>query len=152
MDADNTHLPGLMLRMLNSIREGRDVVIASRYQAGAFIKGVPLHRRLLSWCMSLFFQCVYPIPAVRDYSCGYRAYRAAFLKTALARLGERLFSTEGFACMVGILLKLHKLGAIFGEVPMILRYDQKSGASKMRIGNTIIRTLAVLLRERFSHD
>lgn len=152
MDADNTHLPGQILRMVRDIQEGRDVVIASRYQRGAVIRGVPLHRRMLSRCMSLLFQCVYPIPGVRDYSCGYRAYRAGFLKKALAAQGDRLFAKEGFACMVGILLRLHKEHAICSEVPLVLRYDQKAGASKMRVGSTILKTLGVLMRERLSSD
>jgi dolichol-phosphate mannosyltransferase len=150
MDADNTHLPGQILRMVRDLQEGRDVVIASRYRAGAVVKGVPLHRRLLSRTMSILFQCIYPIPGVRDYSCGYRAYRAAFLRKALAAQGDRLFSREGFACMVGILLRLHKEQAICSEVPLVLRYDQKEGASKMRVGSTVFKTFGVLLRERFT--
>jgi dolichol-phosphate mannosyltransferase len=150
MDSDNTHLPGQILQMMRNIQEGRDVVIASRYQYGAVVRGVPFHRRFLSRAMSILFQLVYPIPGVRDYSCGYRAYHAAFLKKAIAQMGEKLFYLEGFACMVGILLKLHKLGAICGEVPLVLRYDQKIGESKMRVGRTAFKTLVVLFKERFS--
>jgi dolichol-phosphate mannosyltransferase len=150
MDADNTHLPGQVLRMMRNIQEGRDVVIASRYQPGAVVRGVPPFRRLLSRCMSPLFRAVFPIGDVRDYSCGYRAYRAALLKRTLAVQGDTLFSQSGFACMVGILLRLHKAGAVCGEVPIVLRYDQKEGFSKMRIGRTISQTLGLLLRERFS--
>ncbi len=148
MDADNSHLPGQLQRMLGDIGEGRDVVIASRYRRGAVIRGVSLPRRVMSRGMSLLFRAVYPIAGVRDYSCGFRAYRAAVVQQALADQGERLFAREGFACMVGILLRLHKQGAVFGEVPIILRYDQKVGASKMAVGATVLRTLRVLLRER----
>lgn len=150
MDADNTHLPGQMSRMLRDIREGRDVVIASRYRLGAVIRGLSWWRRAMSRCMSILFQIVFPIPGVRDYSCGYRAYRAAFLKKAMANRGASLFSQEGFACMVAILLHLHKEGAICSETPLVLRYDQKIGTSKMKVGRTVALTLGVLLRERFS--
>ena len=150
MDADNSHLPGQLQRMLRDIGEGRDVVIASRYRRGAVIRGVPRSRRAMSWGMSLLFRAIYPIPGVRDYSCGFRAYRAALVQRALADQGERLFAREGFACMVGFLLRLHKQGAVFGEVPIILRYDQKAGASKMAVGATVLRTLRVLLRERLN--
>jgi dolichol-phosphate mannosyltransferase len=50
--------------------------------------------------------------------------------------------------MVDILLKLRTMGVIFGEVPLILRYDLKGGASKLRIGRTILRTLRLALRRR----
>jgi len=150
MDADNTHLPSQILRMARNIYEGRDVVIASRYQPGAVVRGVPMFRRFLSGAMSVLFRSIYPIPGVRDYSCGYRAYRASFLKAALRKHGEKLFAQGGFACMVGILLKLHKEDAVCGEVPIVLRYDQKEGQSKMRIGSTIASTLGILFRERFN--
>jgi dolichol-phosphate mannosyltransferase len=150
MDADNSHVPGQMLAMIRGIQEGRDVVIASRYQPGAIVRGVPWSRRALSSGMSLLFRAACPIQGVRDYSCGYRAYRARFLSDALAALGDRPLAEEGFACMVEMLLHLARRGAIFGEVPLVLRYDRKVGASKMKVGRTVLRTLAVLLRERVS--
>jgi dolichol-phosphate mannosyltransferase len=148
MDADNTHSPGLTVRMIRDIREGRDVVIASRYQPGAVVRGVPFLRRMLSYGMSILFRCMAPIEGVKDYSCGYRAYRAEFLKKALAEQGQNLFIGEGFSCMAGILLALRRQGAICGEVPIILRYDQKAGGSKMKVLRTIGRTLRLLVRER----
>jgi dolichol-phosphate mannosyltransferase len=138
------------LSMIRNIAEGRDVVTASRYQPGSVTRGVPLFRRFLSRGMSVLFRSIYPIPGVRDYSCGYRAYRASMLKQLFQAEGEVLFASDGFSCMVRILLKLHKQGAICGEVPMVLRYDEKAGASKMAIGSTVARTLSVLLSERFS--
>ena len=150
MDSDNTHLPGQLMQLVRGIEEGRDLVIASRFIPGAVVKGVPIHRRILSRCMSILFRVCFPIPAVRDYSCGYRAYRAALLKRALDQQGKDLFSANGFACMVSVLLKLHKLDAVCGEIPIVLRYDQKAGLSKLRIGETIFATLKVLIRERFS--
>lgn len=149
MDADNTHPPGLMGSMIRSLREGRDLVIASRYQPGARVLGVPRMRRFFSWAASRLFRLVFPIPGVWDYTCGYRAYRASLLQEAFRRHGDQLISEAGFACMVELLLKLHKLGAICGEVPLVLRYDRKAGRSKMRIGRTISRTLRLLVRHRF---
>ena len=50
--------------------------------------------------------------------------------------------------MAEILLKLRPLHPIFGEVPFILRYDLKEGATKMRVGRTIRQTLALVVRSR----
>jgi dolichol-phosphate mannosyltransferase len=149
MDADNSHVPGQILRMVREIQEGRDVVIASRYRSGSVVRGVPWLRRFLSRGMSVLFRIVFPIGGVRDYSCSYRAYRAELLQRALAAQGEGLFAQDGFACMVGILLHLAREDAVFGEVPLVLRYDQKLGESKMRVGRTVLRTLQLLVRERF---
>ena len=52
MDADNTHTPGLIRSMVRLIREGNDVVIASPYQPGSYIRGVPFHRNCLSFSAS----------------------------------------------------------------------------------------------------
>lgn len=149
MDADNSHSPGLTLRMVRSILEGRDIVIASRYQIGAVVRGVPFSRRVLSRGMSWLFRAVYPIEQVRDYSCGYRAYRAGFLQKALESQGKRLFAGEGFACMAGLLISLARQGAVCGEVPIILRYDKKASGSKMNVARTIFQTLRMLMQERF---
>jgi dolichol-phosphate mannosyltransferase len=148
MDADNTHAPGLVMRMLGLIREGHDVVIGSRYVSGARVVGVPFHRRVLSSGASLLMRAVFPIEGVRDYTCGFRAYRASILQAAFARYSERLISQKGFSCMVDILLKLRTLDPdpIMGEVPLVLRYDLKHGMSKMRAARTVVDTLVLLAR------
>jgi len=149
MDSDDTHIPGLIPRMAQLIEEGNDVVIASRYQPGARMVGIPWHRQMLSKGLSLMFQVVYPIPGARDYSCGYRAYRPSTLRAAYERWGDRFVSERGFACMVDILMKLHMIGALVTEAPMVLRYDRKPGETKMPVRKTIVQTFALLLRRRF---
>ena len=42
-----------------------------------------------------------------------------------------------------------KMGAIIGEVPLLLRYDFKCGNSKMRVFQTVRRTICMVLRHRF---
>lgn len=148
MDADETHTPELTLRMVEGIREGHDVVIASRYQRGSRTVGVPLIRRFLSGSASLLFRCVFPTPGVRDFTCGYRAYRGGALKLAIASYGDRFVEADGFQCMVDLLLKLRKLNLAMGEVPLILRYDLKEGQTKMRLAKTAFQTLALLSRRR----
>jgi dolichol-phosphate mannosyltransferase len=149
MDADNTHTPGLIRSMTRLVEEGNDVVIASRYRHGAYIRGLAIHRRFLSFGARLLFQAVFPIRGVRDYTSGYRAYRGSVLKEAFRRYGDLFVSEEGFQCMVDILLKLRRMEVIFREVPLILRYDLKGGASKMNVGRTVWRTLLLLVRRRF---
>lgn len=148
MDCDNTHTPGLIRSMVRLIREGNDVVIASRFQKGAMVRGVPFHRQVLSVGMSILYRAILPIRGVRDYSCGYRAYRGSVLQTAFKKYGDQFVSQNGFECMVDILLKLRKMDVIFCEVPLILRYDYKVGKSKMKVVQTINRTLSLLFRRR----
>lgn len=148
MDSDDTHLPGLMPRLARMIEEGNDLVIASRYQHGARMLGIPWFRQALSIGLSILFRAVFPIPGARDYSCGYRAYRAGALRAAFDRFGAALFVERGFACMVDILIKMHLSGATVNEAPMILRYDRKPGATKMPVKRTIVQTFRLLARRR----
>jgi len=149
MDSDNSHLPGLIFRMARMIREGNDIVIASRYQRGARVRGLSAYRRFLSFMGAFLFKIMIPIRGVRDYTCGYRAYKAPLLKKAFKEYGNEFISEPGFSCMVDILLKLRKYYPIITEVPLVLRYDQKKSKSKMAVGKTVKETLWLLLRRRF---
>ena len=138
MDGDNTHDPALTPSMCAAVAAGSDVVVASRYAPGGREFGLSWHRRLLSRGASTLLQQLRPVPGVRDYSCGYRAYRLGILRRALARYGvEGLIVTDGFACMAELLLRLHTLGARCTEVPMELHYERKGGPSKMRVARTV---------------
>lgn len=150
MDADDTHTPALILRMVRMIREGHDVVVASRYREGSRSIGVPRSRRLLSYGGSLLLRLVFPIPGVRDYTCGFRAYRASALHEALDRYHKHFLDQDGFEVMLDILLKLRHMKLIFGEVPFILRYDVKEGGTKMDVPRTIRRTLSLMVRRRLA--
>lgn len=149
MDADATHNPGLILRLMRMIIEGHDVVIASRFQPGARVIGLVWYRKLLSYVASLIFRITYPIKGVRDYTCGYRAMRADVLKNAVKEYGDSFVDQDGFQCLVDILLKLRRRKLLFGETPLILRYDQKGGMSKMNVGRTIKNTLILIVKRFF---
>jgi dolichol-phosphate mannosyltransferase len=91
----------------------------------------------------------FPTRGVRDFTSGYRAYRAGMLARAFDAYGEQFVAESGFACMVDILLKLRELGAVMSELPLILRYDFKYGISKMLVFRTISDTLRLLVTRRF---
>ena len=74
--------------MLEKVEAGSDVVIASRYRAGARVKGLSWFRRLLSVGASIAFRMSLPVAGIRDYTCGYRAYRASLLKKVVESQGE----------------------------------------------------------------
>ncbi len=148
MDSDNTHTPGLLLRMIMCLDEGNDLVIASRYQPGARVVGLKLYRQALSLGMSYLFRILFAIPGFKDYSCGYRAYRASLLRQAFGKWDNKFISQSGFSCMVDVLLKLNRLHAIMTEVPLVLRYDLKQGKSKMKVLKTIRETLALAWHEK----
>ncbi len=144
MDGDNTHDPALIPRMCQAIGSGADVVVASRYCPGGRELGLSWRRRVLSRGASQLLATLRPVRGVRDYSCGYRAYRVGVLRRALSTYGQNLITTAGFACMAEILLRLDSLGAHCVEVPLELHYERKDGPSKMRVARTISGYLQLL--------
>ena len=147
MDSDNSHTPGLIPQMARTLREGYDVVIASRYEPKARVLGLSRKRLLLSFVASGLFRVLFPIRGVRDYTCGFRAYRASVLQEVM-RENPRFISETGFSVMVDVLLKLRlrQPSLLFTEVPLLLRYDKKLGASKMNIRKTVRETLSLICR------
>lgn len=144
MDADDSHNPGLIPRMKAQIMEGSDLVIASRYRSGSRTLGLDQLRIFLSYGAGIMFRLVFGVQGVRDYTCGYRAYRVSLLREAMNKYGDKLIEQKGFACMAEILLKISKLDPVIHELPFILRYDQKLGESKMDIRKTVKQTLELI--------
>jgi dolichol-phosphate mannosyltransferase len=146
MDADNTHPPRLMPEMVRRIRSGHGVVIASRYEPGAVVVGVPGYRRVLSDGGRFLFRALFPIDGVRDYTCGYRAYAIEPLRRARLIYGEDLCTQPGFEATVDLLLRLRQVGIRASEVPLHLDYSERVGQSKMRVGRTILSSLTLIGR------
>lgn len=146
MDADNTQPASLIPRMLEAMEAGKDLVIASRFRPGAQVVGLSMFRRGLTIASSWLYRAIRPIPGVRDYTCGFRAYRGSLMQKAFSVYNGRFVTEPGFTCMAEILVKLGALTPAIHEVPMILRYDRKKGASKMPVGRTVRRSLNLLLR------
>ncbi len=147
MDCDNTHDPKYVLDMLDSI-ENHDVVIASRYQKGATIKGVAKYRLLTSEGAKYVYKFLLNVKNVKDYTCGYRLYRTTILKKGIERFGDDLISESGFTCMAELLYKIYCVGGRFAEIPFELRYDFKGGDSKMKVLKTAWNSVTLALRLR----
>ncbi len=148
MDGDNTHKPSFVHSMIRRQKEGADCVIASRYQPGAKINGVPSNRLALSDGAKLYYSAMLHVPNVKDYTCGYRLYTYSILNAAYRKYQKNLITMRSFSCMMELLYKLHKSGCRFAEVPFTLYYDDKAGASKMRILKTVKDSLVVALKLR----
>ena len=50
--------------------------------------------------------------------------------------------------MPDVLLKMRPFHFVMGEVPMLLRYDQKEGPSKMKVASNSVQTVKLLLKRR----
>ena len=151
MDADTTHLPSDIPRLVAQIDKGFDVVIASRYHRDSSRRGIPLWRHMGSLGMRVILQCLFPIKGVTDFTTNYRVYGSrAFGRIVTAdRAGYRL--SEGFGFIAEVLVLLRKHPIRIKEVSLNLRYDLKPDASKMRIGRTLAEYGRIFLRETWTH-
>jgi len=149
MDADNTHKPWVIPDLIKQIEAGSDVAIASRFIKGSSEQGVPLARRVISHLAGSLLKIVFPAEGVRDYTSGFRAFSGVTVKLLAERFGAELITEDGFSATLEILLKARAAGARFAEVPFVLRYDDKSGKSKIKLGRTIFRYGALAVKMKF---
>ena len=76
---------------------------------------------------------ILPVKGLKEYTCGFRAYRASIIKKAIEFYGNHFIQLMGlgFTCTLEKIVKLNLLGARFIDVPFVLRYDKKKSSSKM---------------------
>ena len=128
MDADFSHDPSDLPRLVKAIEDGADVAIGSRYVPGGSTPDWPLLRRLISKCGNLYARLMLGIP-VHDATAGFRAFKAA----ALANLPYRGSQASGYGFQVEMAWRAHQKGLIITEVPISFR-DRTRGQSKMGPG------------------
>lgn len=150
MDADNTHDPALLVPMIAAIDGGADLAVSSRFTPGGDDTTAPPFRRLLSRGAAGVFSRLIAIDDLHDFTCGYRAYRVSLLRRASEYWGESLITEQGFACMVELLMKLRHLQPRVVEVPMVLQYDLKQSASKLKLALTLRQYAKLVLREQMT--
>ncbi len=145
MDADNTHSTRTVGMIVAALREGYELVIASIFAPGGMMIGVPFLRYILTLGCNFLYRILYPVRGIREYTGFYRGYRVDSLKKSQKALGGNLFLAKGFGSMAELLVRLRSVPVFMKEVPMIVRYDQKGGKSKMRILRTIREHVGILL-------
>lgn len=148
MDCDDTHDPRYILEMFEKLKAGYEVVIASRYAPGGGQIGVNWYRRTISRCANLLMKTCFPMRGVWEYTSGFRAYRVALIQDALDIFENRFIDLKGmgFTGTVEKLIKARMLGARVTEHGFVLRYDQKSGPSKVLTSLTTLGYLVLIAK------
>jgi dolichol-phosphate mannosyltransferase len=149
MDADNSHSPKYIPSLLSKLKDGFDVVIASRFAEGGMTYGVPFYRRLTTLIASLIFRIFFPQSKVNDFTCGYRAYTGQCIHKVLDRYKDKLITNSSFSAMTEICLKILQIGGKISEIPFELHYENKKGKSKMPFTRTVFNILKLILTIKF---
>lgn len=118
MDADLSHDPAILPRMVKAVEEGTDLVVGSRHVPGGGTKGWPKYRKLGSGIAILLAR---PITPVKDATSGYFCFRRSILN------GVQL---DGLGFKIGLEIFVKGKCNRFTEIPYIFQ-DRTEGKSKL---------------------
>jgi dolichol-phosphate mannosyltransferase len=124
MDADGSHAPEQLLRLLGAVAHA-DLVIGSRYVPGGSVVNWPASRQLLSRGANLYARLALG-SKVHDMTAGYRAYRADTLRAL--KLGD--VASQGYCFQVDLAWRTIRAGLRVAEVPITFT-EREIGTSKM---------------------
>jgi dolichol-phosphate mannosyltransferase len=128
MDADFSHDPADLPRLVAAIESGADVAIGSRYVPGGGTEGWPVHRRAISRCGNWYARRALGLP-LKDVTAGFRA----FSSDAIRSLEPATCEAAGYGFQVEMAARAVRSGLMVVEVPIIFR-DRTAGESKMSLG------------------
>ena len=143
MDADFSHDPGQLSRLLTALDAGAALAVGSRNVPGGAISGWGIGRLLLSKGGSAYSRAVLGI-GVRDLTTGYKA----FTRAALERLGLDSVRSNGYAFQIELTFRALRAGLPVVEVPITF-VDRRVGQSKMDRG-IFLEAVTVVWRLRLA--
>jgi dolichol-phosphate mannosyltransferase len=125
MDADGSHLPEQLPRLLGAVRGGADLALGSRWVPGGSVRNWPRHRVLLSRGGNVYARLATGI-GVRDATGGYRAFR----REVLEKLELDGVASQGYCFQVDLAWRAVRGGWAVVEVPIDF-VERELGSSKM---------------------
>ena len=128
MDADFSHNPLDLDRLLAACENGADVAIGSRYVKGGATENWPLDRLIYSKGGSLYTRMITGMP-VKDPTAGFICYK----NKVLAAMQLDHINFIGYAFQIEMKFASWRLGFKLKEVPITF-IDRKIGISKMSKG------------------
>ena len=137
MDADLSHRPEDLPRLLEVAREGAGVAIGSRYVPGGRVEDWSTVRRLVSKGGSLYGRGLLGLP-IRDCTSGFKCFR----REALESTDFTNLESNGYGFQVEMNYLCHRAGLQIVEVPIVFP-DRTAGRSKMSPG--IFQEAAILV-------
>lgn len=142
MDADLSHDPNDVPKLLAAAKAGADVVIGSRYLNGISVINWPLRRILLSLGANEYVRRVTGLP-IHDGTSGFRVYSTK----ALRAMNLATIRSNGYSFQVEMSYRAYLCGCKIVEAPIVFT-ERRAGQSKMSRG-VILESALMPWRLRF---
>jgi dolichol-phosphate mannosyltransferase len=144
IDADFQFDPHDLVKFVEKIDEGYDMVVQTRYSKGGSIpENWPPQRKLFSIVANLFVRTVFMKFSVHDWTGGFRAIK----KEVFLKVSPEMEKFNGYIFQIAFLHKAVADGFKIGEVPLHF-YDRKLGSSKIAPLGYIIDVLSFVIITR----
>ena len=128
MDADFSHDPADVPRLLAACEDGADMSVGSRYCNGVSVVNWPLGRILMSYCASIFVRKTLRVK-IFDSTAGFVCYSRKVLET----IDFDKVEMKGYGFQIEMKYTAVRLGFKLAEVPVIF-INRQEGTSKMSRG------------------
>lgn len=128
MDADFSHNPDDLIRLVDACENGADLSIGSRYISGVNVVNWPMGRVLMSYFASYYVRFITRMK-IKDTTAGFKCYRRNVLET----IDLDKIKLKGYAFQIEMKFTTWKLGFNIVEVPIIFT-ERQEGSSKMSGG------------------
>jgi dolichol-phosphate mannosyltransferase len=133
MDADFSHDPEDVPRLIQALDQGADFAIGSRYVPGGKIPDDwSFMRRMNSTWGNVFARYVAGLYSVRDCTAGFRAIRGSLIRN----IDLDTLDVRGYAFQIALLHEAILNHAIVREIPVVF-IDRKRGETKLGLSDII---------------
>src|SRR3954453_987222 len=144
MDADFSHDPADLPRLIQAAEDGADLVLGSRYVRGGDVTDWGRMRRLVSRGGSWYARVILAVK-VRDLTGGFKCFR----RTVLEALDLDSVHADGYGFQIELTYRTIQAGFRVVEIPIVFR-ERRVGQSKMtaRIALEAVWKVPALRRRR----
>jgi dolichol-phosphate mannosyltransferase len=129
MDADGSHAPEELYRLLDAVDAGADLSIGSRYIDGGTVRNWPWRRKVLSKTANGYARVMLGVH-IDDITAGYRAYR----REVLEKIELGTVDSKGYCFQIEMSWRTVTAGFKVVEVPITFT-ERELGKSKMSGSN-----------------
>lgn len=149
MDADFSHNPKDLPRLLDTCKTGADVAVGSRYIKGVNVVNWPLARVLLSYLASVYVRIITGMK-IKDTTAGFVCYK----RQVLEQIDLESVKFVGYAFQIEMKYKAYLRKFNIVEIPVIFT-DRTKGESKLSggiISEAIFGVITMKIKSLFGKE